>query len=208
LAPQIPGGGGTLVIRPSDAHADTRLIVQADTSRIDPRVYRVASVAGAEPRLVLRIVTPTGLEDRAQDELLPGAVLDNLRKLFARLPDGHYRIYQVQPDGAERLVVDVVVRQGRSIESNDEQLEEAEAVEDGELLPAQPVPAPAAEPAAAPLGAVDPEEHHSNLATALAAGGAMVLAGGPRLRRRIIRPDQADNERLLSKARRLLRRAK
>ena len=39
-------------------------------------------------------------------------MLDNLRKLFKRLPDGHYRIYQIQPDGVERLVVDVIVRAG------------------------------------------------------------------------------------------------
>ena len=77
-------------------------------------------MAGAEPRLVLRIVLPSGVEDKAHDETLPNEVLDNLRKLFKRLPDGHYRIYQIQPDGVERLVVDVIVRQGRSIDVADE----------------------------------------------------------------------------------------
>ncbi len=76
--------------------------------------FRVAAVAGAEHRLVLRVVSPSGAEDRDHDELLPNEVLDNLRSLFKRLPDGHYRIYQIQPDGIERLVVDVIVRQGRA----------------------------------------------------------------------------------------------
>ena len=41
-------------------------------------------------------------EDQEREEPLQMEVLDNLRKLFARLPDGRYRIYQIEPDGIER----------------------------------------------------------------------------------------------------------
>ena len=130
-----PGGGGipplprrARCLRPPCRRCQTYTV-----TRTDVQSYRVGTVAGAEPRLVLRIVLPSGEEDKDHDETLPTEVLDNLRKLFKRLPDGHYRIYQIQPDGVERLVVDVIVRQGRSIDAADE----AEGAAD--LLP-QPAP--------------------------------------------------------------------
>ncbi len=100
--------------------AAARPVTPLATTRTEFVNFRVGSVAGAESRLVLRIVLPSGEEDKLNDEPLANETLDNLRKLFKRLPDGHYRIYQIQPDGAERLVVDVIVREGRSIDAADE----------------------------------------------------------------------------------------
>ena len=130
------GGGGVPFLRPETILAEARPLAPQQTARTDIVRYRAASVAGAETRLVLRIVMPSGIEDKNHDEPLANEVLDNLRKLFKRLPDGHYRIYQIQPDGVERLVIDVIVRQGRSIDAADE-------IEDtGDMAPQQP-PAPA-----------------------------------------------------------------
>jgi PKD repeat protein len=117
-----PGGagGGLPVPPPSSPMVGAVLPPPPNVVRSDVKGLRAAAVAGAEPRLVLRIVTPDGEEDRAGEQPLDEEVLDNLRTLFHRLPDGHYRIYQIQPDGIERLVVDVVVRQGRAIQLEDD----------------------------------------------------------------------------------------
>ena len=141
-----PGGagGGTQAPPPSSPAGGAVLPPPAGLVRSDLKGLRAAAVAGAEPRLVIRIVTPDGEEDRAREQPLDDEVLDNLRTLFRRLPDGHYRIYQIQPDGIERLVVDFVVRQGRAIQLDDNINPAAEPSTVGPADDAEPgdIPAP------------------------------------------------------------------
>jgi PKD repeat protein len=151
-----PGGagGGTPTPPPSSPAGGAVLPPPASIVRSDLKGLRAAAVAGAEPRLVLRVVTPDGEEDQPGEQQLDDEVLDNLRALFRRLPDGHYRIYQIQPDGIERLVVDVVVRQGRAIQLEDDftPTNDLEAVDPNAVVPPDDAPA---EDAPAPGDAKD-----------------------------------------------------
>jgi PKD repeat protein len=197
----ITGAGGGNLRSLLAVAGDRRALGQEQTSRIDLREFRVGVVAGAETRLVLRIVSPIGVEDKDHDQLLQVDVLDDLRKLFRRLPDGHYRIYQILPDGVERLVVDVVVRQGRSIDAEDEA--EGAGGTTGDAVPAeQPAAIDADSPAGDAAEAARASWSHGWLA---AAGYAAVSAPRRRLREN---PSEHPAERPLSKARRLLKRLK
>ncbi len=205
------GGGGTMPpSAPPPGSPEPSAQPPNSTARIEFRAARIASVAGAEPRLVLRIVTPAGVEDRLGEEPLPDEVLDNLRALFKRLPDGHYRIYQIQPDGIERLVVDVVVQEGRSIELQEQPSLEStapasDAPTEGPTLPdAAPaldstLPAPAA-----PEAAEAANDKTSSATLALAVGGMALVAPLGRSQRRLNRED--DTQPTLTKAHRTLRR--
>jgi hypothetical protein len=203
----ITGGGGTdPPVRPVEPPGPARLPFQPDVGRMDFRPYRVGVVAGDELRLVLRMVSPAGVEDRQNEEILPEAVLDNLRALFARLPDGHYRIYQVQPDGVERLVVDVLVRQGRPIDAAEDAAELTEAIP-GDAPPAGEPPAEQ-QPAEAEdtNDAVESRlDREASWLVGGAAGGMIVSPGVRRLRSRRQRQHET---RPLSKGRRLLKNAR
>ncbi len=169
---------------------------------------------------MLRVVSPAGVEDKGNDELLPSEALDNLRVVFKRLPDGHYRIYQIQPDGIERQVVDVFVRQGRAMDIADE------ATDAGDL-PVEPpaIEAPAVEPAdaEAPLPGLDAAlpvndatraieadasaEDESAIKAAIASGGGYLLYCLPgRRAARIARGSRRASPPSLSKISRMLRR--
>jgi PKD repeat protein len=215
-----PGGGGTVVQQPPPpGPSDIRIQPQNNVSRIEYRAARIASVAGAEPRLVLRIVTPAGIEDRLGEEQLPDEVLDNLRALFKRLPDGHYRIYQIQPDGIERLVVDVVVQEGRSIELQEEPAQQdattgdpfgdepaapTDAVPMTDSADLSPIPAvPLTTPALPPEAETD-DNTAASTTLALAVGGVALVAPLGRSRRRL--KSEPDNAPSLTKAHRTLRR--
>jgi hypothetical protein len=182
--------------------------------------FRVAAVAGAEHRLVLRVVSPAGAEDKANDELLPIEALDNLRVVFKRLPDGHYRIYKIQPDGIERLVVDVFVRQGRAMDIADETTDAGD-------LPVEPaiIEPPAVEPADAEAPLPDPEaalpandasgaieadaaaDDESAIKAAIASGGGTLLYSlPPRRAARIARGPRRAAGKSFSKVSRMLRR--
>ena len=210
------GGGGTPTTRTEVLEQAVRPVPQPTLSRTDFVRYRVAAVAGAEPRLVMRVVLPSGSEDQDHDEQLDNEVLDNLRKLFKRLPDGHYRIYLIQPDGIERLVVDVIVRQGRSIDATDEAADagESPAVDGAAADTVGAPPVPVAEDAVAPAAAAvlpaeaDGEERDSKgLQSAVAAGAAaVVMTSSERRAARIVRGKRPDEPRSLSKASRLFRR--
>ncbi|WP_171489787.1 hypothetical protein, partial [Acinetobacter baumannii] len=65
------GGGGTTPQRAETPTVAVRPGVPAGINRPEPRRVGIGSVAGAEPRLVLRVVSPDGLEDMAHDEPLP-----------------------------------------------------------------------------------------------------------------------------------------
>ncbi len=76
-------------------------------------VSREDTLTDEDARLVLHVVGPTGAEGPAVT--LPDGLLKNLRGLFNKLPDGHYRVYLVQGE-SRRLVIEVFVRQGRAID--------------------------------------------------------------------------------------------
>ncbi len=82
-------------------------------------------VAGGEAtttnvrRVLLRIVDPSGNESQGADITVPDQALDDLPSLLRKLPDGHYRIY-LSEGGKERIVIDVVVRQGRAVDPTDD----------------------------------------------------------------------------------------
>ncbi len=77
-------------------------------------------VSSANDRqVVLRIVSPFGQEDRDHGIPIPDTALNDLSGLFKKLPDGRYRVYMIE-GGHERLVFDVVVRQGRSADASED----------------------------------------------------------------------------------------
>ena len=83
----------------------------------DLDTVRSDSVAASENYVVLRVVRPSGAE--SADYRLPDNALTNLPAILSRMPDNHYRIYEIHSDGPERLVRDVFVRQGRVIDYSD-----------------------------------------------------------------------------------------
>jgi hypothetical protein len=64
-------------------------------------------------QVVLRIVS--AIDAEGPDINVSDQSLNDLPKLFNKLPDGHYRVY-LSEDGRSRLVIDVVVRQGRPVD--------------------------------------------------------------------------------------------
>jgi PKD repeat protein len=205
------GAGTTQVAPPVSLDRTPQPSTPVPINQSDVRTYRIGSVAGAEPRLVLRIVRPSGEEAENSDEPLSNGVLDNLRTLFERLPDGRYRIYLIQPDGIERLVVDVIVREGRSLDSADES-------DDAVVVPPNVVepegdsdPNPAEQPRATEMGLIDDGE--ADLVEVGSLDGTLALGGGfltyaatGRHQRLVARLKRRADERPLSKARRLLNR--
>jgi hypothetical protein len=183
--------------------SDPRPVGLTDTARIDVLGFRFGSVAGAESRLVLRLVSPAGIEDQTDDHPLPVAALDGLRQLFQRLPDGNYRIYQVHPDGDERLVVDVIVRQGRAIEASDEAEEAGEAAEEKSRQETRSTPTESQTESADRAEAAS----DSSWVGALALGGGYVVYSEPQRRAvRGARARPASGERALTKLYRRLRK--
>ena len=88
-----------------------------DTDSTDVGVAQSQTTIGADRRIVLRIISP--LEVEGSDIQLPDRALNDLPGLFKKLPDGHYRVYLLE-DGHERLVIDVLVRQGRPVDSRED----------------------------------------------------------------------------------------
>ncbi len=205
-----PGGGGGTSPPPQAPlpAIDTRATPPPQIIREELRRARTAAVAGAELRLVLRIVLPTGVEDASSDETLPDEVLDNLRGLFQRLPDGHYRIYQIEADDVERLVVDVAIHQGRSttlFDRSQSLRNEAEQPDaNPPLLPAEPATPPPA-PAPVEKSGAAAEETSRSEAGALISGGLGAALAWP-WRRSCLRPQVREAEPgSLKKAHRILR---
>jgi hypothetical protein len=74
---------------------------------------------------------------------LPAEWLSNLPAILQQLPDDRYRIYLILEGGSEeRLVMDVLVRDGRPVEPN-----ETQALEEGIAQPAEAGPAETLPPA-------------------------------------------------------------
>jgi hypothetical protein len=74
-------------------------------------------VSTAEKRFVLREVFPGGTE--GENIPLQDDAVNDLPLLYSKLPDGHYRIYQLREDGTLRLVADEHIANGRPVDPND-----------------------------------------------------------------------------------------
>jgi len=75
-------------------------------------------VATSEKRFLLREVFPNGTEGESiplQDD-----AVNDLPVLYSKLPDGHYRIYQLREDGTLRLVADEHIVNGRPVDPNEQ----------------------------------------------------------------------------------------
>jgi len=87
--------------------------------------FEMRSVRGGQVKvgetgvLLVPIDAVTGKENFDDAAPLPVTVLDRLPDLFAKLPDGEYHLYFVEP-GNQRLIMDVVVRGGRPIDPTDD----------------------------------------------------------------------------------------
>jgi predicted component of type VI protein secretion system len=75
-------------------------------------------VAEAEDHVVLYLVTPTGDGQLEEQEVTrwPVDQLGRLPELLKYLPDDRYRFYHLCPDGARRLILDVMLREGQPID--------------------------------------------------------------------------------------------
>jgi len=86
-----------------------------------PEIRVVSGYIGiaSERYFLLVLISPDGQE--LENYLLSDEALLDLRRLFAKLPDGHYKIFQVHTDtNLRRLVIDVYVRGGRVIDPSDD----------------------------------------------------------------------------------------
>jgi PKD repeat protein len=85
----------------------------------DVRVARSDQNLTSDVYLELRVVFPDGSE--SEGYRLPEDALQNLRDIFAKLPDNRYRIYLVRTENnSYRLVTEVVVRGGRVVDPSDD----------------------------------------------------------------------------------------
>jgi hypothetical protein len=112
---QTTSGGFVDVAAPTFVDAPVQTTVPL-TSVAQASEGGVASseATNTDERLVfLRIVSPAGLEGTPIP--VPEGELNNLPGLFQKLPDGHYKVY-LSEEGHERLVIEVVVRQGRAVD--------------------------------------------------------------------------------------------
>jgi len=139
--PQItPPTTITLPQEPAPEAPQAAIAVESNATQIsDGAVGGGEASSTDERKIVLRLVGPLGEEILGKDIPVPEQALSNLPGLFHRLPDGHYRVYLAE-NGKDRLVIDVVVRQGRAVDPNDESAGTADRpptsqIENGDLLP-------------------------------------------------------------------------
>jgi hypothetical protein len=146
-APQVNAVPPMILTQPTQQQVRNEEIASRDDTLTDE-----------DARLVLHVVGPTGVEGPAVT--LPDGLLKNLRGLFAKLPDGHYRVYLVQGE-TRRLVIEVFVRQGRAIDP-------AEVDQGTQERAPQVQPAAQNEPQrvmqAEPVGQAVPDNQHAVLA--------------------------------------------
>ena len=107
-----------VVAPPTIQVAPTTAVVEQQVSQqVDTGVAPGQTTSGNERQVLLRIVSPTGDEESAIP--VPNRDLNDLPDLFKKLPDGHYRVYLAE-GGRQRLVLDVLVRQGRPVDTSEE----------------------------------------------------------------------------------------
>jgi hypothetical protein len=95
---------------------DERLIALRIVSPSDAESDQVVL---SDPKLLMGLLKP-GVASQAPTAFkLADADLNDLPALFKKLPDGRYQIY-LSEEGHLRLVIDVVVRQGRAVDPTDD----------------------------------------------------------------------------------------
>ncbi|MFK7818079.1 MAG: hypothetical protein AB8G99_05140, partial [Planctomycetaceae bacterium] len=93
--------------------------IVANNQEVQEFAVQVETVEAAETRVLLRVISETG--ETFEEIELDESVLDNLPKLFERLPDGRYSVsIQEAGDQRERLVMDLNVREGRAADSTEQ----------------------------------------------------------------------------------------
>jgi hypothetical protein len=124
-APEVP---------PTDPAASTPQL-----ERVESPSSAQASIESADVQIVLRVVLPSGEEVTV--DVLDTAQAGDVLSLLRRLLDNRYRVYVIRGDGTERLMLDVVVRQGRLSDPEDgsEPFRQRPPVEEGDT---SPVPTP------------------------------------------------------------------
>ena len=113
-------GGTTIVIIPEipTAQVDNNAtLVSSENSEF--RTSRGQSLAIEDEKFELREVSPLDHSEIGQYALRKKKPAELLRQL-TELPDGHYRVYLLHPDGTQRIVLDVHVRQHRVIDPGDD----------------------------------------------------------------------------------------
>jgi hypothetical protein len=107
-----------LVAAPALEAAPTLATVdQPVTQAVDLGVAESQATVGSDRQVLLRIVSPLG--DEGSSIPVPNRWLNDLPSLFKKLPDGRYRVYLSEGDHV-RLVIDVMVRQGRPVDSSED----------------------------------------------------------------------------------------
>ena len=97
----------------NDSQVMTATLEPVVTQENDLGLAPAEVVTSTGRQVSLKIVSASG--DEGDDINVPDQSLSDLPKLFSKLPDGRYRIY-LSEDGRTRLVIDVVVRQGRPVD--------------------------------------------------------------------------------------------
>ena len=93
------------------------MLDQPVTEAVDVGVAESQTTTSTDRFFVLRIISPLGKVSDASP--LRESQLNDLPSLFKKLPDGHYQVY-LSEGGHERLVINVIVRQGRPVDSSED----------------------------------------------------------------------------------------
>ena len=118
VVPDSPPSFVEFVAPPALEAAPTLAVLdQPVTEAVDVGVAESQTTTSTDRFFVLRIISPLGKVSDASP--LRESQLNDLPSLFKKLPDGHYQVY-LSEGGHERLVIDVIVRQGRPVDSSED----------------------------------------------------------------------------------------
>jgi hypothetical protein len=86
---------------------------------VSPGEAESDQVVLSDPKRLTELLKPSGASQSPTAFKLADTDLNDLPALFKKLPDGRYQIY-LSEEGHLRLVIDVVVRQGRAVDPTDD----------------------------------------------------------------------------------------
>ncbi len=105
---------------PADPRQGTSLQVENTpgvTSEQDQRYYELRIVSFDENGKLIELKERINLSEDSQAGKFAPFELSKLPELFERLPDDRYRLYLIEEDRTERLVLEFLIRQGRPVEA-------------------------------------------------------------------------------------------
>jgi hypothetical protein len=148
------GGGGTSLTRKSESppltFAETARPVTSSQG-LDARPQALETKALERLKVFLKVVDEATGEEEGKAVELDQRVIDDVLGIFQRyrFPNGRYRIYMQEAGKTPRLILDISIRDGRTVATETQQPSEPKPADKG--LPAAEQPAkPAAAPAPAP----------------------------------------------------------